>query len=83
MAKKDFINQCILLFERDDVKNNIKNIVTPFINPIGSHVLNVIMPYLYICLLLVIISFLLHLGIFFMLSKHLKIFLSNTHNLSK
>ena len=65
MSKKDFINDCLLLFERDDIKCNIKNAISPFIKPISSHVLSVIMPYIYISLLLVIVSFILHLGIFY------------------
>lgn len=82
MSKKDFINECLLLFERDDIKLNIKNAISPFINPISSHVLNVIMPYIYICLLLVIVSFILHLGIFIMLARLFKKSLIKNENLS-
>lgn len=80
--KKDFIHECLLLLERDDIKNNIKNIVSPFIKPISGHVLNVIMPYIYISLLLVFISFILHLGIFIMLARVFKKSIIKNENLS-
>lgn len=82
MLKKDFINECLLLFERDDIKSNIKNAISPFIKPISSHVLSVIMPYIYISLLLVFVSFILHLGIFIMLARVFKKSLIKNENLS-
>jgi hypothetical protein len=83
MSKKDFVHECLKLFDRDDVKANIKNVVTPFISPIGSHILTQIMPYIYICMLLVVVSFILHLGIFIMLARLFKKNQFNNDNLSK
>jgi hypothetical protein len=68
-----FIDQCIMLFQREDIKNNINNLIRPIIQPIVTILLKEINPYIYLSLVFVFISFLLHLGIFILLlrNKHL------------
>ena len=68
--KDKFINDCILLFQRDDIKKNIKDIVGPIIQPIVTILLKEINPYIYLSLVFVFISFLLHLGIFILLLRN-------------
>ena len=60
------LNKCFDILKRDDVKTEFKNLFTPLINLI----LIEIYPYIYLSLLFVIISFLLHLGIFFLLLRN-------------
>jgi len=59
------IEQCISIFKKDDFKKYIKIAISPVIDIILSQ----IYPYIYISLFLVIISFLLHLGIFILLLR--------------
>jgi hypothetical protein len=68
--KDKFINDCLLLLKRDDVKTNIKEFIDPIIQPIVSILLTEINPYIYLSLAFVIISFLLHLGIFILLLRN-------------
>lgn len=65
MIKETIINQCINILKREDIKKEIKNIFKPMINII----LMDIYPYIYLSLMFVIISFLLHLGIFILLLR--------------
>tara|TARA_B100001540_G_C15637637_1_gene565113 strand:- start:117 stop:350 length:234 start_codon:yes stop_codon:yes gene_type:complete len=60
------LNKCLDILKREDVKTEFKNLFTPLINII----LIEIYPYIYLSLLFVIISFLLHLGIFFLLLRN-------------
>ena len=64
--KNTLINQCLEIIRRDDVKNELKNLMTPLIEAI----LVEIYPYIYLSLIFVIISFLLHLGIFILLIRN-------------
>jgi len=66
MFKESIINECISIMKRDDVKNEIKTLLTPLIDLI----LIQIYPYLYLSLMFVLISFLLHLGIFILLLRN-------------
>lgn len=66
--QENLIKQCIEIIKRDDIKNELVIIIKPFIELI---LLN-IYPYIYISLLLVIISFLLILGIFILVLKNTK-----------
>ena len=66
MLKTSLINECISILKREDVKSEVKTFVTPIIDLI----LVQIYPYLYLCMLFVIISFLLHLGIFILLLRN-------------
>lgn len=64
--KDAIIEQCLLILRRDDVSTEIKKMITPLIELI----LIEIYPYLYISLIFVVISFLLHLGIFILLARN-------------
>jgi hypothetical protein len=66
MLKDSIIQECLVILKREDVKTEFKNILSPFIDLIITQ----IYPYLYLCLIFVIISFLLHLGIFILLLKN-------------
>lgn len=70
MLKDSIIQECLVILKREDVKKEFKNILTPFIDLIITQ----IYPYLYLCLIFVIISFLLHLGIFILLLKNRGVF---------
>ncbi len=63
--KEMIIDQCIQILKREDVKTELKNLMTPIIDLILSE----IYPYIYLSLIFVIISFLLHLGIFILLLR--------------
>ena len=69
-----FLNECLVLLKNDNVKNNIKEFINPIIHPIVSILLKEIYPYIYLSLIFVIISFLLHLGIFILLLRYKSIF---------
>jgi hypothetical protein len=56
---------CLDILKRDDVKSEIKNLMSPLIDMI----LLEIYPYIYLSMIFVIISFLLHLGIFVLLMR--------------
>jgi hypothetical protein len=73
MLKDSIIQECLVILKREDVKKELKNILTPFIDLIITQ----IYPYLYLCLIFVIISFLLHLGIFILLIKNKGLFSKN------
>jgi hypothetical protein len=66
MIKNTIIQECIEVLKRDDVKNEFKTFITPIIDIM----LIQINPYLYLCMMFVIISFLLHLGIFFLILRN-------------
>jgi len=73
MIKNVLIKECIELLKREDVKSEVKTFVTPIIDLI----LIQINPYLYLCMMFVIISFLLHLGIFVLLLRNKSLYLQN------
>jgi len=56
---------CLDLLNDPTIKNNMKKMITPLVEPI----LDEIYPYIYISLTFVIISFLLHLAILIILVK--------------
>lgn len=60
------IEQCLAILKRDDVKQELKNLISPLVELI----LVEIYPYIYLSLLFVLISFLLHLGIFVLLLRN-------------
>lgn len=66
MLKNSLIQECIGVLKRDDVKKEVKT----FVSPIIDLILVQIYPYLYLCMMFVIISFLLHLGIFVLLLRN-------------
>ena len=72
--KDSFFTECLLLLKREDIKQNIKECIYPIIQPIVSILLNEIYPYIYLSLIFVFISFLLHLGIFILLLRNKSLF---------
>lgn len=68
--KNKFIQECILVLKKEENKKYLKDIIFPFINPIVTIILNEIKPFIYLSLIFVVISFLLHLGIFILLFRN-------------
>jgi len=66
MIKSAIIQECISILKREDVKTEFKTFLAPVIDIILAQ----INPYLYLCMMFVIISFLLHLGIFVLLLRN-------------
>ena len=66
MLKNTIVQECIGILKREDVKNEVKT----FVSPIIDMILVQIYPYLYLCTMFVVISFLLHLGIFILLLRN-------------
>ena len=64
--KDSVIEKCLAILKRDDVKDELKKVITPLTNII----LVEIYPYIYLSLIFVLISFLLHLGIFILLLRN-------------
>lgn len=73
MLKNTLIQECINVLKREDVKTEFKTFITPVIDIILAQ----INPYLYLCMMFVIISFLLHLGIFVLLLRNKSFHLKN------
>ena len=46
--KEKFIQDCISLFEREDIKNNLKTMINPLVQPIVSILLKEINPYIFL-----------------------------------
>jgi cellulose synthase/poly-beta-1,6-N-acetylglucosamine synthase-like glycosyltransferase len=63
--REKFIEECLNLFRREDVKREMKNLFRPLV----LMILQDIYPYIYISLIFVIISFLLILGIFILMLR--------------
>ena len=63
--KDKLIEECLNLIKRDDIKNEIKELMKPVIDML----LKEIYPYIYLSLIFVVISFLLILGIFLILVR--------------
>ena len=63
--KQEFIDQCLIILSREDVKLQLKELFKPLIILIVKE----IYPYIYLSLMFVIISFLLILGIFYLLLR--------------
>ena len=59
------LDKCFDLLKREDVKREIKNLTTPLLDM----ALLELRPYIYVSFILVIVSFLLHLGIFCLLLR--------------
>jgi hypothetical protein len=70
MLKETIIQECLNVLKRDDFKKELTNLATPLIDLILIN----IYPYLYLSLMFVLISFLLHLGIFVLLLRNKYIF---------
>ena len=63
--KDQLIKQCLLILSREDVKKELKELFKPLV----SLIVQEIYPYIYLSLIFVIISFLLILGIFYLLLR--------------
>ena len=63
--KNQIIEQCLNILARDDVKHEVKELFKPLV----SLIVQEIYPYIYLSLVFVIISFLLILGIFYLLMR--------------
>ena len=63
--KNKFIHQCLNILKREDIKNELKNIVKPLVGLFVKE----IYPYIFLSILFVLISFLLILGIFILLLR--------------
>jgi cellulose synthase/poly-beta-1,6-N-acetylglucosamine synthase-like glycosyltransferase len=61
--KDSLIEQCLAILKRDDVKNELKTVFTPFIN----YILYELNPYIYIVITLVFLIFIMILTILFIL----------------
>ena len=70
MLKDTIIQECLIVLKRKDVKDELKNLFSPIIDLIIIQ----LYPYLYLCLMFLLISFLLHLGIFILLLRNKSIF---------
>ena len=79
--KNKIIEECLNTLKRDDVKEEIKDLMSPVIDMF----LKEIYPYIYLSMIFVIISFLLILGIFLILVRSKLIFniLKNKKSSSK
>jgi hypothetical protein len=63
--KEQFIEQCLLILSREDIKKELKELFKPLV----SLIVQEIYPYIYLSLIFVLISFLLILGIFYLLVR--------------
>lgn len=63
--KQEFIDQCLIILSREDVKIQLKELFKPLV----SLIVQEIYPYIYLSLMFVIMSFLLILGIFYLLLR--------------
>ena len=68
--KDNIIKRCISILQREDVKHELNKLITPILEVI----LERLNPYIYISLIFVMISFLLHLGIFVLLFRNKTMF---------
>jgi hypothetical protein len=64
--KEKMIKQCLAFMKREDVKDELKNLMRPMIEMI----LQEIYPYLYISLIFLLVNFILILGIFVILLRN-------------
>lgn len=70
VIKDIFVQKCLDVLKRSEVKNEIKL----FLKPLIDMILQEIYPYIYLSMLFVIISFLLILGIFILLLRNKQLF---------
>jgi len=70
MLKDSIIKECVQILKREEVKQEMKTLFSPLVEMVIAQ----IYPYLYLCLMFVLISFLLHLGIFFLLLRNKSFF---------
>lgn len=63
--KEKIVKQCLSFMKREDVKEELKNLMRPMI----EHILQEIYPYIYLLLTFLLVNFLLILGIFVLLLR--------------
>ncbi len=68
--KDTIINECLKTLKRDDVKNDIKELMKPLVDMIIQQ----LYPYIFLSIIFVSISFLLILGTFILLLRYKYIF---------
>ena len=51
--KNNFLNECLEILKREDIKCNIKEVVNPIIEPIVSILIKEFYPYIYLSLVFV------------------------------
>lgn len=68
--KDTIINECLNTLKRDDVKNDIKELMKPMVDMIIQQ----LYPYIFLSIIFVSISFLLILGTFILLLRYKYIF---------
>jgi hypothetical protein len=66
MALDPFLNKCIAILKQNEVQREIKDLVKPLLDMM----LNELYPYIYLSILLVLVSFFLFLGIFILLLRN-------------
>lgn len=66
MSNNDFYKECLNVLKDKEINDSIVEIMKPLINMIFRD----IYPYIYISILFVIVSFLLNLGMFFLLMRN-------------
>tara|TARA_Y100000589_G_scaffold299076_1_gene308202 strand:- start:955 stop:1188 length:234 start_codon:yes stop_codon:yes gene_type:complete len=71
--KQNIINECLQILKREDVKNDIKELMKPLIDMIIKQ----LYPYIFLSIIFVSISFLLILGIFILLLRYKFLFIQN------
>ena len=62
---KAIIDQCLDFLKREDVKQELKQMLAP----VANIILGEIYPYVFLCLIIVTVILLLHLGIFIMVFR--------------
>ena len=67
---KNFIKQCLIILKDEEIKYNIKSVIYPIFEPLINLIFKELYPYIYLSLIFVFISFLLHLGIFILLVRN-------------
>jgi hypothetical protein len=68
--KNTIINECLNTLKRDDVKNDIKDLMKPLVDMIIQQ----LYPYIFLSIIFVSISFLLILGTFILLLRYKYVF---------
>ena len=68
--KDTFVDKCLEVLKRSEVKNELKI----FLKPLIDMIIQEIYPYIYLSMILVIISFLLILGIFILLLRNKQLY---------
>ena len=74
--KDVFINECLLLLKRQDIKENLKEFISPIIQPIVTNLLKEINPYIYMIIMYGLLLFILNLAILILLILNLRNILS-------